>query len=339
MHRAASVVVVLRSLPGLTLAPHASGRMVMSSMLLRSLGISLVMLASSLAGCSVNPTTGRTQFDALSRQDEIAIGEQGKTELTAEMGGELAQAQVKAYVAELGAKLLQPAIAIDPSLAELPWEFIVLDSDVVNAFALPGGKVFMSRGLAQRMTNEAQLVAVLGHEIGHVAARHANERFSRALGLALAVGVGGAIVGDGGASAQLVELAGQFGQIALMSYDREQENESDALGMRYMSAAGWNPIGARQVMEILASLDREGAPPEFLSTHPFPETRIRIISERLASEYPQWSGRDGEGVYPERFRERFLRPLAIGYPEGRDEDPWVRALAMSQGLCRCPQCP
>lgn len=339
MNHAASVVVVLRSLPGLTMAQEVAGRIVMASMLVRSAWMSLVVLASCVAGCSVNPTTGRTQFDALSRQDEIAIGEQGKSELTAEMGGELAQAQVKAYVAELGARLLEPAIAIDPSLAELPWEFIVLDSDVVNAFALPGGKVFMSRGLAQRMTNEAQLVAVLGHEIGHVAARHGNERFSRALGLSLVVGVGGAIVGDGGASSQLVELAGHFGQIAIMSYDREQENESDALGMRYMSAAGWNPVGARQVMELLASLDRGGSQPEFLSTHPFPETRIRIISERLASEYSQWSGRENEGLYPERFRERFLRPLALAYPEGREEDPVIRAVAMTQGLCRCPHCP
>jgi predicted Zn-dependent protease len=284
---------------------------------------------TGLAGCSTNPTTGRSQFNALSREEEIQIGTQGKDELVKEMGGEVARADLRQYVTEVGMSLVQTAVVRDSSLSELPWEFTLLDSDVVNAFALPGGKVFMSMGLARRMTNEAQLAGVLGHEVGHVAARHTNERFGRAMGTQIGAVLVGAVLG----SDQIGQLAGNFGDVALKGYDRRQESESDELGMWYMERAGYNPIGMRGVMEILASLAGEGRDPEFLSTHPYPETRIRQIDERMTNEYASWRSRPTEGLKPNEFKARFLSKLAAAYPEGREEDPEVRHFAIHGGAC------
>jgi predicted Zn-dependent protease len=279
---------------------------------------------SALTGCSTNPTTGRSQFNALSREEEIQLGTQGKAEMVKEMGGEVSRVELRNYVTEIGLKLVETAKLRDPSLGELPWEFTLLDSDVVNAFAMPGGKVFMSMGLARKMTNEAQLAGVLGHEVGHVAARHVNDRFSRAMGTQIGAVIIGAVLG----SEQIGQLAGSFGEIATKGFDRDQESESDELGMWYMERAGYNPIGMRQVMEILASLAGEGREPEFLSTHPYPETRIKLIDERMANEFASWKSRPTEGLKPAEFNARFLSKIASAYPVGRPEDPEVRRFAM-----------
>jgi predicted Zn-dependent protease len=290
----------------------------------------LSLAGASLTACSTNPTTGRSQFNALSREEEIQLGTQGKAEMIQQMGGEVARVDLRVYVTEVGMKLVETAKLRDPSLGELPWEFTLLDSDVVNAFAMPGGKVFMSMGLARKMTNEAQLAGVLGHEVGHVAARHTNDRFARAMGTQIGAVLIGAVLG----SDQIGQLAGSFGQIATMGYDRNQESESDELGMWYMERAGYNPIGMRQVMEILASLAGEGREPEFLSTHPYPETRIKLIDERMEREYASWQSRPTEGLRPAEFKARFLSKLAVAYPEGRPEDPEIREFAIrGAGSC------
>ncbi|HYF15369.1 MAG TPA: M48 family metallopeptidase [Phycisphaerales bacterium] len=288
------------------------------------------LLAGGLLGaCSTNPTTGRSQFNALSRDQEVQLGEQAKDELATEMGGRVTDATLAGYVDEIGRRLVETTYQDDASLRELPWEFILLDSDVVNAFALPGGKVFMSMGLARRMTNEAQLAAVLGHEIGHVTARHTNDRFARAAGTQLGVGVLAILLGDSGAP--LADLGGQVAQIALLKYDRGQELESDALGMRYITRAGYDPRGARQVMEILATLERSGRAPEMLSTHPLPESRIRAIDERIAAEYPQTQNNPQFRLGEAEFRRRFLSRVTALFPEGRPEDPRVRSFAIAGG--------
>ena len=207
------------------------------------LGIAAALAALAPLGC---------QAKYLSWQEEIAMGEQYKGELLKEMGGEVARADLREYVREIGMKLVQTTAQDDPGYLNLPWEFFLLDSDVINAFALPGGKIYMSRGLAQLMTNEAQLAGVLGHEIGHVTARHTNERYSRAMNAQIGIGVLGAVLGSG-AGELATQSAAQITQIALLSYDRDQESESDLLGMRYMTRAGYNPVGQRDVMLILKS--------------------------------------------------------------------------------------
>lgn len=263
----------------------------------------VTLLSAALAGCTTNPATGRTQFNALSKEQEIALGEEAKGQLTDEYGGRVKDPQLQAYVTEVGQRLLA---GIEPEYRDLPWEFILLDSDVINAFALPGGKVFMSRGLAQKMTDEAQLAGVLGHEIGHVTAEHADKRISS--NLILQGLIVGAAIGAGQAEAAWIgeavpQFVGAAGQGFLMKFSRDEESEADSLGLRYMTRAGYDPRGQVDVMEILKSASGgRGGSPEWLSTHPLPETRIDRLEREINERY---RGTRGER-YPERFEQRFL---------------------------------
>ena len=273
--------------------------------------MALLITLCLLVGCTTNPTTGRSQFNALSRSDEIAMGVQSMPAMLKEYGGRVAKQELQDYVTSIGRLM---AAQTEGDAPTLPWEFTLLDSDVINAFALPGGKVFMSRGLAQMMTNEAQLAGVLGHEIGHVTARHTNERFSRAASAQLGLGVLGIAVGTGAESQLINDLAGQATSIALLSYDRGQELESDKLGMEYMARVGYDPMAQRQVMEILLKAAGSGGQPEFFSTHPHPESRIAQINDLLVGKYAHTQNNPQFKLGEQEFRQRFLSKLSMAYP-------------------------
>lgn len=274
-----------------------------------ALGVMVAVLGA--AGCSINKTTGRTQLNVLSRDEEIQIGTQGKAEMVQEYGGEVAKADVRQYVTEVGMKLVKTTAVDDPENQSLPWEFTLLDSDVINAFALPGGKVFMSRGLAAKLTNEAELAGVLGHEIGHVMARHTNERFADAIKMQVGAGLIDAIVGGNIATT----LSNNFGDIALKSYGRAQESEADTLGVRYMVRANYNPVGQQQVMELLDEVTgKDGRPPEFLSTHPDPGKRAKAVAALIAKEYPQTQNNPAYGLHEAEYKQRFLSKIALAFP-------------------------
>ena len=265
-----------------------------------------------LGGCTVNEATGesRLAIGYLSRGQQIALGEEAMPQLTQEYGGSVPSPQINAYVSEVGFNMVPFTEGENPSL---PWEFTLLDSPVINAFALPGGKVFMSRGLAEKMTSEAQLAGVLGHEIGHVTAEHVPERIQTSMGTSLLASVASAAagLGDSAALQQLTDVVvGYGGQGYLLSFGRGQELEADMLGMRYMTRAGYDPVGQRQVMEILAEASSGGRQPEFLSTHPHPESRIEQIDGLLSTEYAGITGTSKVGQFEARFRDRFLTPIA-----------------------------
>lgn len=263
------------------------------------------MISVWLGACSTNPTTGRSQLNMLSRSDEIKMGTDSKPEMLKEYGGEVKNAEARAYVSNLGHQLAAQTEADNPGL---PWEFTLLDSDVINAFALPGGKVFVSKGLAEKMSNEAQLAGVLGHEIGHVTARHINEKITRQTGASVGLTVIGAVIGGGGDA--ITGLAGQAVQITLLSYDRDQESEADALGMRYMVKCYYNPIGQLQVMEILKKEAGTSNSPEFLQTHPIPETRIKRIQQIIDTDYKYTQNNPQYKLNAEQFKTQFLPKLA-----------------------------
>ncbi|MBI1190452.1 MAG: M48 family metalloprotease [Tepidisphaera sp.] len=271
----------------------------------------LGVMVAWLAGCSLNKTTGRSQLNVLSRDEEIQIGTQGKAEMVKEYGGEVAKADLRQYVTEVGMKLVKTTAVDDPTYQTLPWEFTLLDSDVINAFALPGGKVFMSRGLAVKLSNEAELAGVLGHEIGHVMARHTNERFADALKMQVGAGLIDAIVGGNIATT----LTNNFGDIALKSYGRAQESEADSLGVRYMVRANYNPYGQQQVMELLDQVTgKDGRPPEFLSTHPDPGKRAKAVAALIAKDYPQTQNNPAYGLHEAEFKSRFLSKVSLAFP-------------------------
>lgn len=258
--------------------------------MLRTLMLALIgaSLAAAMTGCETNAATGRSQFAALSRDEEIKLGSEAKPGLTTEFGGEVKNPDLQAYLTDMGKRLATHTETDNPSL---PWEFTMLDSDVINAFALPGGKVFVSRGLIQHMTNEAQLAAVVGHEIGHVTARHTSERMGDSLLIGTGAAIAGAVVGAVSRNDAVkigAPVAFAVGsQVILLKYSRSQELEADKLGVRYMVKENYNPIGCKEVMEILdkASGSRDALFGDMLATHPDPKARIKQAEGLLAGDY------------------------------------------------------
>lgn len=199
----------------------------------------VALLASTLlTSCQVAPGTGRSNFNLLSAEDEAKMGAEAHPDLLKQFGGAYDDPKVQAYVAGIGKRLV--------GHTETPaatFRFTVVNSDIVNAFALPGGYVYVSRGLMALAENEAELAGVVGHEIGHVTGRHSAQRYSQAMAANVATGVLGAVVGVLTGVSGTGDLA-QLGAAAyLQGYSRDQESEADGLGIRYMAGSGWNPDG------------------------------------------------------------------------------------------------
>mgnify|MGYP000175354175 CR=1 FL=1 len=246
----------------------------------------------------------------LSLQEEVALGSEAAPQLTQEYGGALTQGGLHNSLDRVGRSMTD---TLEPDFRDMPWEFTLLNSPVINAFALPGGKVFVSRALIERMTNEAQLAGVVGHEIGHVTARHGNQKISASI-IAQGVVIGAAAAASGSDS-ELIQagvplLVSSTSGVFMLKYGRGQELESDRLGIEYMTRVGYNPIGMRQVMDILAEASAGNEAPEFFSTHPHPESRIAQIDGLLEGEYAHTQFNTEYGVFEPRFESDFTRPLA-----------------------------
>lgn len=293
-----------------------------------------------LTGCSTNPTTGKSQFNALSREEEIALGTENMPAMIQEYGGEEPNAELRAYVAEIGQKM---AVVTEGDYPSLPWQFTLLNSDVINAFAMPGGKVFMSKGLAVEMTNEAQLAGVLGHEIGHVTARHINDQIARQTGVSISTGIASIFLPEGASGAALGQAMQVGGQTVLLKYGRDQESQSDYLGMRYMSKVGYDPRGQLQVMQILDRVAGEGGGSEFFSSHPLPKTRITRIEELLKGEFASTQNNPQYQLHEKEFQQRFLskvtvKKTALQRPAGLALVPASGKVKWDQPLTWCAVC-
>lgn len=293
-----------------------------------------------LAACTTNPTTGKSQINALSREQEIQLGEENTPAMIKEFGGEVQDADLRAYVSEVGSKM---AAVTEGDYPSLPWQFTLLNSEVINAFAMPGGKVFMSLGLMAEMTNEAQLAGVLGHEIGHVTARHINDQIARQTGFQLGAGVAGVLLG--GQSQAVQEAAGYAlnvgGQTVLMKFSRDQESQSDYLGMRYMSKVGYDPKGQLQVMQILDRVAGAGGAPEFFSTHPLPKTRITRIEGLLQGEFASTQNNPNYQLKEKEFQQRFLsrvKKTGLERPAGLALTPASGRVKWDQPMTWCSVC-
>lgn len=269
----------------------------------------LCAILAAFTGCTTNTATGRNQFIPISESEELALGLQAAPQFLSQNGGEIPSPAIKQYVRDIGRRLA--AVSERP---DLPWEFYVLDSKVINAFALPGGKVFFSRGLLEKMTNEAQVVAVMGHEVGHVTAKHIGESMGKQ---AIATGVLGAVgVATEVSDNQWLKVLGVGAQagtgLYLLKFGRDQESEADNLGMRYMTRIGSNPVGMMQVMEILkaASGGGGGGIQEFLSTHPDPARRGRDAQAIILKQYPDYQDFNKYKFNEDQFRNVVVANLA-----------------------------
>jgi predicted Zn-dependent protease len=227
-----------------------------------------------------NDYTGRVQRLAMSStEEEIAMGLKSAPQLLRQMGGQHPDKQAQALVTAVGQKLIE-GTAVRQS--GYPFRFYLLaDDKTVNAFALPGGQIFITSGLFRLLKSEDQLAGVLGHEIGHVVGRHSNEQMAqRGLWVGIARGVGTLLSDGNGQSMGGMQVADLLAQVKLKSYGRDDEIESDRLAVRFMHEVGYDPAALIGVMEILAQAGGGGGP-EFLSSHPNPDNRIGRIREEL----------------------------------------------------------
>lgn len=228
-----------------------------------------------------NPFTGREQQLAFAEpEQEIAMGLQSAPMMIREMGGEVPPNHPDSFkVDQVGAKLIATTAA-----KETPYRFdfhLLADDRTVNAFALPGGQIFITMALFRLLESEDQLAGVLGHEIGHVVGRHSNEQMAKdKLWSGIAQGAG-VILSDGQGSGGM-QMAQMLGRIVTMKYGRDDELESDALGVRFLIQAGYDPEGLIGVMDILEKSAGGGGQPEFMSTHPNPGNRREHIREQIA---------------------------------------------------------
>jgi beta-barrel assembly-enhancing protease len=256
-----------------------------SGRLIFALLIAGVSLFSYFSSRQDNPVTGETQYIDITPQQEIALGLQAAPEMAAEFGGEDPNPADQSAVDQIGNTIVQSSPA-----GQTPYEYefhLLGDPQTVNAFALPGGQVFITRALFDRMQTEGMLAGVIGHEIGHVVARHSAEQIAKAK---LTEGLTGAAViatydPNNPASAGSAQVAMLIGQLINLKYGRDDELEADALGVCFMNDTGYDPNEMINVMQVLASLDQGGRPPEFFSTHPNPESRITRIRRRSFDSY------------------------------------------------------
>src|SRR5688500_12572083 len=274
--------------------------------ILIALVIAVIGIVGYLGKKSINPVTGEKQYVNLNPKQEIALGLEAAPQMAQQMGGVLdpKQDEQAALVAKIGHDIVKNS---DASKPESPYResfnfYLLNDPDTINAFALPGGQIFITRGLYDKLDTEGQLAGVLGHEIGHVIGRHASEHMAKGqLGSMLATAVGVSASDDRGRGMGAAVAAQAANQMFQLKFGRDDENESDRFGLRYMTQAGYDPrdmLGGTKVLG--AARKSRGGQPEFLMAHPLPDTRLKEIETTIAEMFPN-------GVPAELTRGRPLR--------------------------------
>ena len=276
--------------------------------LIVALLVALFGLFRYFSSSSTNEVTGEVQRVSITPQQEVALGLQSAPQMLEQFGGEVDPAHpVSRYVEAVGQRIVHETAA-----RATPYRFdfhVLRDPETVNAFALPGGPVSVTVGLLRRITSEAELAAVLGHEIGHVVARHGAEHLAKQqLSQTLAgAGVIAAYDPDNPrGTAANAAVAAAIAQVVNMKFGRDDELQSDSLGVLFMGHAGYDPHGMLGLMQVLAKSGGGRRAPEFFSTHPNPENRL----QRIQAQIEQTGGVRGE-IGEDRYAAnvtRYLKP-------------------------------
>ena len=257
-----------------------SGRLIMAAV------VAIVALVGYFGATQLNPVTQEEQHISMTAEQEIALGKQAAPEMAQQFGGLSQDQALQAKVAEIGSAIVKSS---DAGKSPYQFEFHVLgDQKTVNAFALPGGQVFITEALMKLLQTDGELAGGLSHQIFHVVGRHSAEQAARAQ---LSDGLTGAAVmatydPNDPASTGSAQVAQLIGQMVGMRYGREDELESDTQGVHYLAQAGYDPRAMVTVMQKLEQASDGQAPPEFFSTHPSPERRIEQIQAAIDKEFP-----------------------------------------------------
>lgn len=261
----------------------------------------LVLAVVLLAACSTNPATGKRMFNIVSESQEIAIGQQSHQEVIKQFGVYNEKPELNRLVDRLGHQL-----AAASERPNLPWTFTLLDSPIVNAMALPGGYIYVTRGMIERVNSEDELAGVIGHEIAHVTARHSAQQISRSQLAQLGMVLGAVVAGP--------EVLQQYGQLAELGlgllfqrYSRQHETQADLLGTTYMARANYNPIGAEQMLMALQRLDKNpsGGLDRYFMSHPDPAKRVHDVHAKVA----ELTGMASAGNFDTPDRNAYVRLL------------------------------
>lgn len=238
----------------------------------------VVVAAAVTVACATNPATGRRQLMLMSEAEEIALGKQADAEIRQQMG--LYQDNAwQQYVNQVGQRLARAS-----HRPNLPWTFAVVDQQAVNAFALPGGYIYLTRGILPFLRDEAEMAAVLGHEVGHVDARHSASAYSKQVLAGGGLAVTGILFPE---TQPLTGLAGVGLSLVFLKHSREAELESDQLGVQYTAQSGWDPQGMPGLLTTLQRLDNASGNtrgvPNWAATHPLPADRVARVQEAVAA--------------------------------------------------------
>jgi len=263
----------------------------------RKLGlVGLSLILCFCVGCSVNPITGQEEFMLFPENKDIEIGRKYAPEVEKQMGGKIENESLQRYIDNVGQKIARVCHRPD-----LEYHFTALDHESLNALALPGGYVFITRGMLEKLTTEAQLAGILGHEVTHVIARDSSAAMSREIGIGILLSAAASADAPGG----VLSAADVTRQILGLHYSRRDEQEADLDGLDYMVQAGYNPHGMIETMQILQN-EQKVRPIEFFSTHPNPRNRKDYLTQRIQSRH---SDRAGLKIGADDYRRSVLEHL------------------------------
>ncbi len=286
MLRKFAMGILLEDRPGVQYGSGSGGGSGLSIKLLAALAIAGFSLFTYFSHSDYNPVTEKKQHLNMSPEQEISLGLSSAPQMSQECGGEASRDIAgEQRVSQIGNEIVSHSDA-----AQTPYKFqfhLLADPKTINAFALPGGQVFITEGLFRKLNTSGQLAGVLGHEIGHVVARHSAQHIAKQQ---LTDGLTGAAVlatydPNDPNSRGTAAMAAMIGSAVNMKFSRNDELEADKLGVRFMSEAGYDPDDMIKVMEILQSVSSSHVP-EFFSTHPNPENRITQIKKAIAERFP-----------------------------------------------------
>jgi len=229
-----------------------------------------------LAGCATNPLTGRGELMFFPLQQDIEVGRKYAPEVEKQMGGRIDNQFLQNYIDSVGQRIASVSHNTD-----FEYHFTALNHESINAFALPGGYVFVTRGMLEKLESEAQLAGILAHEISHIVARDSMNAMSNQIGVDMLLSA----VTSENTPTGVVTAADLTHQIMGLRYSREDEQTADLAGLDYMTQAGYNPYAMIETMQMLQNQE-QSRPIEFLSTHPLPQSRLEYLTQKIQTQYP-----------------------------------------------------